>query len=300
MGCSVLCAFLGAGFSKWAAALPVAAELFDLQIEPFGKRESAALKLVTRLKRDWDMAHPNGLAEQFIAEVLNSGTKAKEAVLWYVVRRLSAPFIWKEYHAHRQRRHVLAIDEHRSLDVPGVVEAREFLWKLCSPRPAGIITTNYDMLVEYALGTKGFNYGSPGEVLIGRGPYPLSHWRNPVRLTGELPLAKIHGSISWDKNGRYTDGRRGLAGRALVAPPVPEKQPTDQLRPVWTLAEHILERSTALVCFGFAFNPYDSAVLSLLRDAGRRMRSILLIDICLLYTSPSPRDRTRSRMPSSA
>ena len=26
----------------------------------------------------------------------------------------------------------------------------------------------------------------------------------------------------------------------------------------------------------------------------------LLFDICLLYTSPSPRDRTRSRMPSSA
>ena len=26
----------------------------------------------------------------------------------------------------------------------------------------------------------------------------------------------------------------------------------------------------------------------------------LLIDACLLYTSPSPRDRTRSRMPSSA
>ena len=25
-----------------------------------------------------------------------------------------------------------------------------------------------------------------------------------------------------------------------------------------------------------------------------------IIDICLLYTSPSPRDRTRSRMPSSA
>ena len=27
---------------------------------------------------------------------------------------------------------------------------------------------------------------------------------------------------------------------------------------------------------------------------------VLLIDACLLYTSPSPRDRTRSRMPSSA
>ena len=28
--------------------------------------------------------------------------------------------------------------------------------------------------------------------------------------------------------------------------------------------------------------------------------SVALPDICLLYTSPSPRDRTRSRMPSSA
>ena len=28
--------------------------------------------------------------------------------------------------------------------------------------------------------------------------------------------------------------------------------------------------------------------------------SIIVDDICLLYTSPSPRDRTRSRMPSSA
>jgi len=27
---------------------------------------------------------------------------------------------------------------------------------------------------------------------------------------------------------------------------------------------------------------------------------VKLVEICLLYTSPSPRDRTRSRMPSSA
>ena len=30
------------------------------------------------------------------------------------------------------------------------------------------------------------------------------------------------------------------------------------------------------------------------------MTSIVVFDLCLLYTSPSPRDRTRSRMPSSA
>ena len=32
----------------------------------------------------------------------------------------------------------------------------------------------------------------------------------------------------------------------------------------------------------------------------RLAAALALYDICLLYTSPSPRDRTRSRMPSSA
>ena len=39
-----------------------------------------------------------------------------------------------------------------------------------------------------------------------------------------------------------------------------------------------------------AFSQLDTAYLTRLRGAGA----------CLLYTSPSPRDRTRSRMPSSA
>ena len=41
-----------------------------------------------------------------------------------------------------------------------------------------------------------------------------------------------------------------------------------------------------------------------LRSTGLRLRAVLQQDApdtrCLLYTSPSPRDRTRSRMPSSA
>ena len=38
-----------------------------------------------------------------------------------------------------------------------------------------------------------------------------------------------------------------------------------------------------------------------LNEAGRmRMQTWRLTSACLLYTSPSPRDRTRSRMPSSA
>ena len=39
----------------------------------------------------------------------------------------------------------------------------------------------------------------------------------------------------------------------------------------------------------------------MLDDEDREMRvSGVMRSICLLYTSPSPRDRTRSRMPSSA
>ena len=68
-----------------------------------------------------------------------------------------------------------------------------------------------------------------------------------------------------------------------------------------------------LVCVGGAVfapwiaphNPFDSGTLVLTDGftppawiAGGRMQ--YLLGTCLLYTSPSPRDRTRSRMPSSA
>ena len=46
--------------------------------------------------------------------------------------------------------------------------------------------------------------------------------------------------------------------------------------------------------YGFLVEPYANAVKD--DDTNRR----LIFTACLLYTSPSPRDRTRSRMPSSA
>ena len=55
------------------------------------------------------------------------------------------------------------------------------------------------------------------------------------------------------------------------------------------MSQNVPEESPGLVA-------YDSYWKELSGDAGYRT----LPDICLLYTSPSPRDRTRSRMPSSA
>ena len=259
--------------------MPVATQLFNFDIEPWGPRESSKLEVVKSVKDAWDVVHPNGLTEQFIADALNFDEKSKRAVLWYIVRRLSEPFIWKEFYPQKQRRHVFMIDEHRRFGVPGLVKAQNFVQRFNGPLLGGIITTNYDLIVEYALGTKGFNYGVRNQTLIGRGPYPVSQWRNPVTLKGDVSLAKIHGSISWDENGCYTDGRRGLTGHALIVAPTPEKQPPESLKAVWDLAEQILQRINSLIVFGFAFNPYDVAVLNLLKRAGSNIKSVLLIDV---------------------
>ena len=50
-----------------------------------------------------------------------------------------------------------------------------------------------------------------------------------------------------------------------------------------------------------AYKLYPAAVALLPRHLNRNVQQFLnLYWDCLLYTSPSPRDRTRSRMPSSA
>ena len=56
--------------------------------------------------------------------------------------------------------------------------------------------------------------------------------------------------------------------------------------------------------YGWGFPSRGSYTANKLREANgtATMREIVVavVDPCLLYTSPSPRDRTRSRMPSSA
>ena len=269
--------FIGAGFSKWACDIPMAKDLFDFKIDPFGIREYNNIELVKKLKNNWDSQNPNGLAEMFIEYALKRDAKSQQIVLKYIVRRLSDKFIWKEFHAGRDRRHILMIDENRKNEIDGLIKAKNFLINLI-PHLSGIITTNYDLLIEYALGTKLFNYGIEGTVLTGRGSYPLSQWNNPVKLKGRLRLAKIHGSISWDKNYIYTDGRRALSGNALIIAPTPEKVPSDNLKHVWNLAKKILKESSRIIFFGFSFNSYDKAVLKLLKDTVK-INKVLLIDI---------------------
>ena len=84
----MLALFLGAGFSKWASDLPVATQLFDFNIKPWGPRENTKIIRVKELKNTWDKIHPEGQSEQFIADALNFSLKDKQLILWYITRRL--------------------------------------------------------------------------------------------------------------------------------------------------------------------------------------------------------------------
>ncbi|MCJ7509990.1 MAG: SIR2 family protein [Dehalococcoidia bacterium] len=266
---------LGAGFSKWAAGLPLASELFDFAITAHNQRDARRLQRVVRLKAQWDEANPYGLSEQFVADALRSSDRNRRLVSWYVTRRLLDPFIGTVVGGTQS----LMIDDSRRLQHEGIRIAQQFLRQFEESRLSGIVTTNYDLLVEYALGTGGFNYGALDEELKGRGKNPWFPWQGiPVKLTGSRRLAKIHGSVSWDGNSCYTDGRCGVKGTALIVPPGSEKETPERLRSTWGLARSILADSTDLLVFGFAFNPYDEAALTLLATAGRQVRSVFLID----------------------
>ena len=271
----MLTLFLGAGFSKWAADLPVVHELFDFFINPHNLRDRLRLQGMARYKCEWDRTHPGMHPEIFIKDALASA-RFRRLLTWYVTRRLSEPFIASMLGGTQ----TLMIDDRRKWKLDGIARARDFLNEFRPSRIRGIVTCNYDLLVEYALGTEGFNYGVFAKELVGRGKNPWFPWHHiPVHLTGDITLAKLHGSISWDSSKCYTDGRCGVKGSALIVPPGPEKLPPEPLAVVWELAGELLHKSTHVLVFGFSFNPYDQAVLNLLRGTGDSITSVLIVNI---------------------
>ena len=68
-----------------------------------------------------------------------------------------------------------------------------------------------------------------------------------------------------------------------------DNQIVDQVSGYYVLTPFLLTGQSKAVMINRGFIPWN----------GRRDK-LADIDVCLLYTSPSPRDRTRSRMPSSA
>ena len=61
-----------------------------------------------------------------------------------------------------------------------------------------------------------------------------------------------------------------------------------------------LGKLSYLVCAIMNFLKFQNIAVRILTSKTEINTNVFLLGICLLYTSPSPRDRTRSRMPSSA
>jgi hypothetical protein len=173
----------------------------------------------------------------------------------------------------------MMINDRKAREDHGTLRAKSFLSMIEGSKLSGIVTPNYDMLIEFALGTSGVNYGEVGEYLEGRGHNPQFPWQNrPVFVTGDIPLAKIHGSLSWGSTCKWTDGKPGRIGNALIVPPAPEKEAPVSLANTWKLADMILSKSTEMIGFGFAFNPYDEALLRFLSASGTQLKRVLVVD----------------------
>lgn len=265
---------VGAGFSKCAAGLPLAAALFDFDIDPRTITEENRLKRLRDDKAKWDAANPEGGAEQFIAWSLRKSTLRRKRITWYVARRLSVPF--QDHRVNGAQ--TFMIDESYVQTLSEVARTKSILSPLIG-ETSGVITTNYDMLLEYALGTKLFNYGRRGEHLTGRGHNPAFPWQNtPVVLTGRIPIAKIHGSVSWNASSRFTDGRCGLKGDALIVPPYPDKTGSELLPETWALARSILTSADRVYIFGLALNDYDSDLRNLLTSTAGTIKQVIIVD----------------------
>lgn len=283
------CLFFGAGFSKWAINLPTAPELFDFQIKVWGPREGSKLKRIKKIKEIWDNKNISSNSEEFISYLLDLSPETRKLAIWYVARRLTDPFIEKDKFFEKfpmlypeiTGRRVMTIDEKRKLEISGIKKAKEFIDPLLGPSLEGIITTNYDLLIEYALGTKNFCYGNRSRLLYGprRGYYLVSFKKNPVYLRGTLPVIKLHGSISLTEKGYCTDGRGGITGKAIIIPPAQNKRISDLLTTEWNHARKILKKSKKIIFFGFGFNRYDQEIFELLKETEPWIDKIILINI---------------------
>lgn len=263
---------LGAGFSRWSCGLPLVWELFDFEIKPDNLIEERRIARLKEIYNEWKIAHPNKNNEAFI-ELTQVPDGKFSLVNWYITRRLTDPFV-----VNHGRRYTWYINSYHPNNHEGIQKARSVfnaLLDIQGVEKLSVITTNYDLIVEYALGTRGFHYGVPGEQ-IGYTPYP---YPKPLHVTGNVPIAKLHGSISWDSSRKYPDSRCGLTGKCLIVPPVSEKKSPPPLKNQWATAKFALSLCDKLVVFGFAFNDYDSAIRHFIAKSLRPTSDIIFVDI---------------------
>jgi hypothetical protein len=262
----------GAGFSRWSCKLPLVGELFDFAIRTDTAVEERRLLRIKKKYQSWLNTHPSDHPEVFI-KFAQDTNKGFNLVNWYITRRLAEPFIVKS-----GRRYTWYINSYHPGRNDGISKARALIEALRSTAPLdelNIVTTNYDLIIEYCLGTRGFNYGVPNEQ-IGFTPYP---YPRPLYVTGGIQISKLHGSISWSETAKFPDSRLGLSGKCLVVPPIAEKTAPTLLKRQWQFAKKALIEADNFVVFGFSFNEQDAAIRKFMSKSVSAKTKIILVDV---------------------
>ena len=107
--------------------------------------------------------------------------------------------------------------------------------------------------------------------------------------------------VRYEDDGKvWATPERFLRVVAPPPPPAPAAAPEEPRDPAWYVrAQHVSERHKTVRTVARLLKsrkPNDADWLRKVPKLAQRLED----ELCLLYTSPSPRDRTRSRMPSSA
>jgi hypothetical protein len=275
----VLALFLGAGFSKhWG--LPLAREVMDtndLSSMRFPRRRQ--YQLLKRVEAYWKATSEqhNNVVDNF-ARLLQS-PPPKDLSYEEFVQFLGLRFSMYHWRIGESRRTVGGVGDHirKKRDIPAGYES--FVRAFQGQRIAGIVTTNYDIVVEKLLGPHirgrlgGFNYGEPDEPLQAR-HYTSSQWSyGPIRVTGRIPLLKLHGSLNWALSPtqelvKYIDARPSrLQGYRPVLLPPGLSDVSDALVGVWEHASRVLSAANIWVFCGYSMPPYDADVVNLLRSS---------------------------------
>ncbi len=271
--------FLGAGFS-YMAGCPLAKNLFEVLPERVAASQQKLADTVVRAWRNWVRDNPGSAADEFIREVYQKRYLWEYHLYWgelleFLSLTLARPFVeWKAVSGRLRAR------DH-DIYAATIGPTHELFWSslfnhLKPGALKAVITTNYDILAERGLRPKptprrkrpGFNYGIPGEIIIGRRGYPISGYRTLYQLTGSVPLLKLHGSLNWgvddDKLKKYGDCRPALKGNAALLPPIEMSEIPCWLAPTWEAAARYLRETTSLCVVGYSLPEYDRDVRELL------------------------------------
>ncbi|MET3981168.1 hypothetical protein ABIB62_003755 [Mucilaginibacter sp. UYP25] len=269
--------FIGAGFSKWSADLPLVHQLFDFNISEIRSGDRKWHDKLYSEKETWQRSHPNENNEAFISHIISDkGPRLNNYLSKYIARRLSEPFLCSTLGSIQ----TFMFDDKKIKSLDSIKKAKSFFGLYEMMEIGGIITTNYDLVLEYAFGTSGFRYGRRSQKVLGRGHNPLFPYQHtPVNLTGNILISKIHGSISFDGANYWSSGICGLNGNALIVPPSIEKNLNIAVQAEWENAANVLSRSNELIVFGFNFKPYDIAVLDLLKHNSGNVKKVTIYDI---------------------